>query len=81
MVSVEGENMRPVTWCVIQEAASGDWAIGGQCLTTEAVQALAAGKGSAGIGEDNGANPACKKGLRPLFCARRAPGARPQSPR
>jgi 4-oxalocrotonate tautomerase len=44
MVSVEGENMRSVTWCVIEEVKSGDWAIGGQCLTTEAVQALAAGQ-------------------------------------
>lgn len=44
MVSVEGENMRGVTWCVLEEVKSGDWAIGGQCLTTEAVQALASGK-------------------------------------
>jgi 4-oxalocrotonate tautomerase len=44
MVSVEGENMRGVTWCVIDEVKSGDWAIGGQCLTTEAVHALAAGQ-------------------------------------
>jgi 4-oxalocrotonate tautomerase len=43
MVSVEGENMRGVTWCVIDEVNSGDWAIGGQPLTTEAVHALAAG--------------------------------------
>jgi len=43
MVSIEGENMRAVTWCVIEEVKSGDWAIGGQCLTTEAVHALAAG--------------------------------------
>ena len=43
MVSVEGENMRGVTWCVIDEVKSGDWAIGGQPLTTEAVHALAAG--------------------------------------
>jgi 4-oxalocrotonate tautomerase len=42
MVSVEGENMREVTWCVIEEVRSGDWAIGGQTLTTEAVHALAA---------------------------------------
>jgi len=28
---------------VIEEVNSGDWAIGGQCLTTEAVHALAAG--------------------------------------
>src|SRR3954468_17380005 len=44
MVSIEGEAMRGVTWCVIEEVKSGDWAIGGQCLTTEAVHALAAGQ-------------------------------------
>ncbi len=44
MVSVEGENMRGVTWCVIDEVASGDWAIGGRALTTEAVRELAAGQ-------------------------------------
>ena len=43
MVSVEGENMRQVTWCVLEEVKSGDWGIAGQCLTTEAVHALAAG--------------------------------------
>ena len=42
MVSVEGENLRPVTWVVIEEARSGEWGIGGQAMTTEAVQALAA---------------------------------------
>ncbi len=43
MVSVEGEIMRPVTWCVIEEVRSGDWAIGGKPLSTEDVKALAAG--------------------------------------
>jgi 4-oxalocrotonate tautomerase len=43
MVGVEGENMRGVTWVVIDEVKSGDWAIGGNQLTTEAVHALAAG--------------------------------------
>jgi 4-oxalocrotonate tautomerase len=43
MVEVEGENMRPVTWVVVEEVKSGDWAIGGQSLTTEAVHALAVG--------------------------------------
>jgi 4-oxalocrotonate tautomerase len=43
MVEVEGENMRGVTWVVVEEVKSGDWAIGGQQLTTEAVHALAAG--------------------------------------
>jgi 4-oxalocrotonate tautomerase len=44
MVAIEGERMRGVTWCVIEEVKSGDWAIGGQSLTTEAVQALARGE-------------------------------------
>ncbi|MBV8888650.1 MAG: tautomerase family protein [Alphaproteobacteria bacterium] len=47
MVSVEGENMRGVTWVTIEEKRSGDWGIGGQPLTTEAVKALAAGRTAA----------------------------------
>jgi 4-oxalocrotonate tautomerase len=43
MVSIEGENMRGVTWVVIEEVASGEWGIGGQALTTADVKALAAG--------------------------------------
>ena len=45
MVSVEGENMRAVTWCVIREVASGDWGIAGNALTTADVRVLAAGAG------------------------------------
>ena len=44
MVSIEGENMRGVTWVVVEEVKSGDWGIGGKGLTTEDVKALAAGK-------------------------------------
>jgi 4-oxalocrotonate tautomerase len=44
MVSIEGENMRPVTWVVIEEVRSGEWGIGGQAMTTEDVRALAGGK-------------------------------------
>jgi 4-oxalocrotonate tautomerase len=44
MVSIEGENMRQVTTVIIEEVKSGDWGIGGNGLTTEAVKALAAGK-------------------------------------
>ena len=44
MVAVEGENMRGVTWVTIEDVRSGDWGIGGQSLTTDAVRALAAGK-------------------------------------
>jgi 4-oxalocrotonate tautomerase len=43
MVEVEGENMRGVTFVVVEEVKSGDWGIGGQCMTTEAVRGLAAG--------------------------------------
>jgi 4-oxalocrotonate tautomerase len=43
MVEIEGENMRGVTWVVIEEAQSGDWGIGGRPLTTADVHALAAG--------------------------------------
>lgn len=43
MVAIEGEAMRGVTWVKVQEVKSGDWGIGGQQLTTEAVRALAAG--------------------------------------
>jgi 4-oxalocrotonate tautomerase len=44
MVSIEGENMRQVTWVTIEDVKSGEWGIGGKALTTEAVKALAAGK-------------------------------------
>ena len=43
MVSIEGENMRGVTWVVVEEVNSGEWGIGGKPLTTADVQALAAG--------------------------------------
>jgi 4-oxalocrotonate tautomerase len=43
MVEIEGENMRGVTLVVIEEVKSGEWGLGGQALTTEAVHALAAG--------------------------------------
>jgi len=44
MVAIEGENMRPVTWVVIEEVKSGDWGLGGKPLTTTDVKALAAGR-------------------------------------
>ncbi|MBO1741712.1 4-oxalocrotonate tautomerase family protein [Leifsonia sp. TF02-11] len=43
MVTIEGENMRPVTWCVVEEVRSGDWGIAGNPLTTNDVKSLAAG--------------------------------------
>jgi 4-oxalocrotonate tautomerase len=44
MVSIEGENLRSVTWVVIEEVKSGNWGIGGNPLTTQDAQALAASK-------------------------------------
>ncbi len=43
MVEIEGENMRPVTWVIVEEVQSGDWGIAGNPLRTEDVKALAAG--------------------------------------
>ena len=44
MVSIEGENMRGVTWVLIEEVRSGEWGIGGNALTTADVRALASGQ-------------------------------------
>ena len=43
MVAVEGENLRPVTWVVVEEVKSGDWGIGGKPVTAADVRAMAAG--------------------------------------
>jgi 4-oxalocrotonate tautomerase len=40
MVEIEGENLRPVTWVLVEEVLSGDWGIGGNGLTTADVHAL-----------------------------------------
>jgi 4-oxalocrotonate tautomerase len=40
MVSIEGENMRQVTFCLVEEVESGDWGIGGKAMTTADVHAL-----------------------------------------
>jgi 4-oxalocrotonate tautomerase len=44
MVSIEGESMRGVTWCMVEEVESGDWGIAGKPLTTAEVHAMARGK-------------------------------------
>jgi 4-oxalocrotonate tautomerase len=44
MVDIEGENMRPVTWVVVEEVGSGDWGVGGTPLHTADVKALAVGQ-------------------------------------
>jgi 4-oxalocrotonate tautomerase len=42
MVSVEGEAVRPYTLVTLEDVRSGEWAVGGKSMTTEAVHALAA---------------------------------------
>jgi 4-oxalocrotonate tautomerase len=44
MVSIEGENMRGLTLCLVEEVESGDWGVGGNALTTADVHAMARGK-------------------------------------
>nr|WP_062343055.1 4-oxalocrotonate tautomerase family protein [Herbidospora sakaeratensis] len=43
MVKIEGENLRPITWVLIDEVKGGEWGIGGKPYTAEDVQALAKG--------------------------------------
>jgi 4-oxalocrotonate tautomerase len=43
MVEIEGENMRGITWVVVEEVRSGDWGIGGNALTTGDVRAVKEG--------------------------------------
>jgi 4-oxalocrotonate tautomerase len=43
MVAIEGENMRPISWVIVEEVKSGDWGIAGDPTTTADVKALAAG--------------------------------------
>jgi 4-oxalocrotonate tautomerase len=38
------ESMRSATKVKVDEIETGDWGIGGQCLTTQTVKDLAAGK-------------------------------------
>ena len=42
MVDIEGEAMRPVTWVILEEVASGEWGIGGKALSTQDVKDLQA---------------------------------------
>ena len=40
LVAVESEGLRPLTLCVVEEVASGDWGIGGQSVTADDFRAL-----------------------------------------
>ena len=41
VVSIDGENLRPVTWVVVEEIKSGDWGVGVNPLTTNDVKTMA----------------------------------------
>ncbi|MGZ8175323.1 MULTISPECIES: tautomerase family protein [Methylobacter] len=43
--SVEGEGLRPVTWVIIEDVASGQWGVGGQAVTTDAIRAMSQASG------------------------------------
>ncbi len=44
MVDIEGENLRELTVCILEEVGSGLWGIGGQTVTTDDAKALAIGE-------------------------------------
>jgi 4-oxalocrotonate tautomerase len=44
MITIEGENLRSVTWVLVEEVKSGDWGIGGGPLSTADVKNLAAAR-------------------------------------
>ncbi|MGN6369787.1 MAG: tautomerase family protein [Phycisphaerae bacterium] len=44
LIAIEGEALRHATHVFVEEVKSGDWGIGGKCLTTEDVKAMAAGR-------------------------------------
>jgi 4-oxalocrotonate tautomerase len=43
VVSVEGDHVRPVTWVLLSELASGNFGVGGMALKTNDARAIAAG--------------------------------------
>ena len=49
IVSIQGENVRPVTWVVLEEIKSGDCGIGGNSLTTNDAKALVRSSEGSGV--------------------------------
>ena len=74
MISIEGENMRSVTHVFIEEVKSGDWAVGGNALTTADVKAIAEGKqpGKKGRTEPDSGLVRSREGLNSSFAPRPA---------
>ncbi len=44
IISVEGEGVRPVTWVIVEDVPTGQWGVGGDPVTTEAVQEMIGAK-------------------------------------
>ncbi len=44
LVTIGGENLRRVTWVIVEDVKSGDWGMAGNAVTTEEVRALVAGE-------------------------------------
>jgi 4-oxalocrotonate tautomerase len=42
MTAIEGENLRSVTWVVLEDVRSGEWGIGGRGITADDVRAMQA---------------------------------------
>ncbi|RON13669.1 tautomerase family protein [Pseudomonas frederiksbergensis] len=42
IVSVEGENMRALTWVIFEEVKNGDWGIAGKPMTAQEILKLQA---------------------------------------
>ena len=40
LVAIEGEVMRPVTWCIIEDIRDGQWAIGGQPMRRKDIRGI-----------------------------------------
>jgi 4-oxalocrotonate tautomerase len=40
VVSVEGEALRPVTWVIVEDVASGAWGVGGDIVSTEGLRKM-----------------------------------------
>ena len=45
LLAIEGEVMRPVTWCIIEDIRDGQWSIGGQPLRRKDVRGITGGNG------------------------------------
>jgi 4-oxalocrotonate tautomerase len=73
MVAIEGEAMRQVTWVVIEEVKSGNWALGGKPLTTADVRALQGNRN----GPDAGVIASIRSGAAGVGLPRAAPAGFP----